>query len=89
VHRVVETHDYVDKKDRKTKQMILTKGDNNQDSDEVFYAGKRYLEAEKVIGKVYGFVPYVGYVTIAMTDFPYLKYAMIGIMGLWTLIQRE
>lgn len=35
------------------------------------------------------FLPYVGYVTIAMNDFPQLKYALLGGLGLLALIQRE
>jgi signal peptidase len=52
------------------------------------------------------FLPYVGYVTIAMVcpqngedvqlltrlsqnDFPQLKYALLGTLGLFALIQRE
>ena len=53
------------------------------------------------------FLPYVGYVTIAMVnfqhalvfccsakrttqnDFPQLKYALLGVLGLLALVQRE
>jgi signal peptidase I len=81
----------------------------------------KWLERRHVVGKVRGwvldipflfiihlparFLPYVGYVTIAMVrfafilfetiltflqnDFPQLKYALLGIMGLFALVQRE
>ncbi|KAG1856179.1 hypothetical protein C8R48DRAFT_718671 [Suillus tomentosus] len=44
---------------------------------------------ERIIGKVRGFLPYIGYVTIAMNDFPQLKYALLGGLGLLAVIQRE
>jgi len=85
VHRVVETH--VNPKDGR--QLMLTKGDNNDGDDFALYQGLRFIEPKHVIGKVSGFLPYVGYVTIALNDFPQLKYALIGGLGLLALIQRE
>jgi signal peptidase len=54
---------------------------------------------------MYRFLPYVGYVTIAMVssarlywqawqadiqnDFPQLKYALLGCVGLFLLVQKE
>ncbi|KAG2051910.1 hypothetical protein BDR06DRAFT_973467 [Suillus hirtellus] len=35
------------------------------------------------------FLPYIGYVTIAMNDFPQLKYALLGGLGLSAVIQQE
>ncbi|KXN89760.1 Signal peptidase complex catalytic subunit SEC11 [Leucoagaricus sp. SymC.cos] len=85
VHRVLETHD--DKK--KDKQLMLTKGDNNLVDDIDLYQGLQWLERKHIVGKVRGFLPYIGYVTIAMNDFPQLKYALLGGLGLLALIQRE
>ncbi|KAF8621714.1 hypothetical protein AX15_007574 [Amanita polypyramis BW_CC] len=102
VHRVLEAHDVsseTSKKSRKrtegtttttgSKQLILTKGDNNQIDDVSLYQGLEWLERQHIVGKVRGFVPYVGYVTIAMNDFPQLKYALLGTLGLLALLQRE
>ncbi|KAG8950151.1 Signal peptidase complex catalytic subunit [Tulasnella sp. 424] len=86
VHRILETHTL---RSNPLKQKILTKGDNNHDDDLGLYNGREWLDREHVIGKVRGFIPYVGYVTIAMNDFPQLKYALIGILGLLALFQRE
>ncbi|KAF7319393.1 Signal peptidase complex catalytic subunit SEC11 [Mycena chlorophos] len=90
VHRVLETHDA---KSRGTysplNQRLLTKGDNNEVNDIELYRGLEYLERKHIVGKVRGFLPYVGYVTIAMNDFPQLKYALLGGLGLLALIQRE
>lgn len=49
VHRVIETHS-----GRDNKQLLLTKGDNNQDDDIMLYNGKRWLSSEDVVGRVRG-----------------------------------
>ncbi|KAI6041500.1 hypothetical protein EDC04DRAFT_2668471 [Pisolithus marmoratus] len=102
VHRVLETHDVlISNSTRKSKkdvlaryspgpnQLLLTKGDNNHADDLELYRGLEFLERRHIVGKVRGFVPYIGYVTIAMNDFPQLKYAMLGGLGLLALLQRE
>ncbi|KZV74984.1 hypothetical protein PENSPDRAFT_647508 [Peniophora sp. CONT] len=96
VHRVLETRDVVKKVDgvlelipSPDNQLLLTKGDNNAGDDVELYRGLSHLERKHIVGKVRGFLPYVGYVTIAMNDFPQLKYAVLGGLGLLALIQRE
>ena len=85
VHRVIEAH-YDEKKDR---QLLLTKGDNNDDDDIFLYHGKRWLSGDDVVGRVRGYVPYLGYATIMFNDFPILKYVVLGIMGISLLLERE
>jgi len=102
VHRVLETHDIlVSNSTNKSKndpfakyapgpnQLLLTKGDNNHVDDIALYQGLDFLERRHIVGKVRGFLPYIGYVTIAMNDIPQLKYAVLGGLGLLALIQRE
>ncbi|KAI4523115.1 signal peptidase complex catalytic subunit SEC11 [Schizophyllum commune] len=100
VHRVLETHEiapnatFVPHKYNRAytpeDQLLLTKGDNNPIDDTGLYTqGMDWLERKHIVGKVRGFVPYVGYATIAMNDFPQLKYGLLGILGLMALIQRE
>lgn len=97
VHRVLETRD-VSKRSKTDRdadgllganQLLLTKGDNNHADDIELYRGLDFLERHHVVGKVRGFVPYIGYITIAMNDFPQLKYALLGGLGLLALLQRE
>ncbi|WVQ98014.1 signal peptidase I [Kwoniella sp. CBS 9459] len=83
VHRVIESHV------TNTTQLLLTKGDNNAADDISLYSGMEWIERRHIIGKVRGFLPYVGYVTIAMNDFPQLKYALLGGVGLFMLVQGE
>lgn len=70
-------------------QLMLTKGDNNHVDDIDLYQGLEWLNQRHIVGKVRGFLPYIGYVTIAMNDFPQLKYALLGGLGLLAVIQRE
>ncbi|KAG6325775.1 hypothetical protein ID866_13314, partial [Astraeus odoratus] len=65
--------------------LLLTKGDNNYGDDIDLYHGLDFLERCHIVGKVQGFIPYIGYITIANM----LKYAMLGGPGLLALLQRE
>jgi len=72
------------------KAKILTKGDNNKADDTELYAhGQDYLVREDIIGQVVAYIPFVGYVTILLSEHPWLKTVMIGIMGLFVVLQRE
>ena len=69
---------------------LLTKGDNNAADDTELYArGQDYLERQDIIGSVLGYIPFVGYVTIMLSEHPWLKTVMLGIMGLLVVLQRE
>ncbi|BGP26178.1 signal peptidase, endoplasmic reticulum-type [Rhodotorula toruloides] len=85
VHRVIETHD----EKNSTEQWILTKGDNNRVDDVGLYNGMKYLRRSHIVGKVQAYVPYVGYGTILMNDYPKLKYALLAVLGGGILLQRE
>ncbi|KIV94980.1 signal peptidase complex catalytic subunit SEC11 [Exophiala mesophila] len=70
---------------------LLTKGDNNiADDTELYAKGQSYLDRNAdIIGSVRGYVPGVGYVTIMLSEHPRLKAAMLGLMGLMVMLQRE
>lgn len=36
-----------------------------------------------------GYMPFVGYVTIMLSEHPWLKTVMLGLMGLVVVLQRE
>ena len=85
VHRTIKLHQATDGKVK-----FLTKGDNNAVDDRSLYSpGQLWLERSDVIGRAKGFVPYIGMVTILMNDYPQLKYAVLGLLGLYVLIHRE
>ena len=70
---------------------LLTKGDNNLADDTELYArGQDYLtRSTDIIGSVVGYVPFVGYVTILLSEHPWLKTVLLGLMGVMVVLQRE
>ncbi|KAJ5861320.1 ubiquitin-conjugating enzyme/RWD-like protein [Penicillium soppii] len=103
VHRVVRTYPEVEGRAsaKKVKEitvdttpeshMLLTKGDNNLSDDTELYARDQdYLDRkEDIVGSVRGYIPMVGYVTIMLSEHPWLKTVMLGLMGLMVILQRD
>lgn len=89
VHRVIKAHAPVaGAADGGTK--ILTKGDNNWGDDRSLYPpGMQWLSREHVQGKVIGFLPHVGRITILLNDHVWLKYALIAVLGVFVLTSKE
>ena len=71
--------------------LLLTKGDNNVADDTELYArDQSYLNRQAdIIGSVRAYVPMVGYVTIMLSEHPWLKTVMLGTMGVMVMLQRE
>ncbi|KAL5714388.1 signal peptidase I [Ranunculus cassubicifolius] len=86
VHRVIKVHERKD-----TKEVdVLTKGDNNYGDDRLLYAhGQQWLQRRHIMGRAVGFLPYVGWVTIIMTEKPVIKYILIGALGLLVITSKE
>ncbi|KAM0827217.1 hypothetical protein ACQ4PT_068355 [Festuca glaucescens] len=69
---------------------ILTKGDNNFGDDRLLYVhGQNWLQQHHIMGRAVGFLPYVGWVTIVMTDQPIIKYLLIGALGLLVITSKD
>eukprot|EP00753_Platysulcus_tardus_P017052 PLAT6231.1.p1 GENE.PLAT6231.1~~PLAT6231.1.p1 ORF type:complete len:200 (+),score=48.92 PLAT6231.1:51-602(+) len=86
VHRVLELH----QKDGET--FFLTKGDNNARDDRsgrIFTPGRMWLKQEDILGKAVVFLPTVGYVTVALNDYPILKVILIAGMAWMVLTNKE
>lgn len=84
VHRVLEVHTRAD-----GTQDILTKGDNNDSFDRPLYDGKTWINADHILGRVRGFMPYLGHITIILTEFPLVKYLMLAVMGFFVITSQE
>ncbi|KAK9849516.1 hypothetical protein WJX84_008999 [Apatococcus fuscideae] len=87
VHRAVQVHEQ-----RSGGQInILTKGDFNEqnDRDGGIYGGIPWLAAQHIMGRVVGYLPYVGQVTLIMNDYPKVKYALIALLGLFILTSND
>merc|ERR1711879_583647 len=85
-HRVLGAHDMEDShgRDRKRKPRVLKVHDRG-----LYPPGQLWLNERHIIGRAKGFLPYVGMVTIVMNDYPYLKFLLIGVLGLFVLSNRE
>ncbi|CAK83773.1 unnamed protein product (macronuclear) [Paramecium tetraurelia] len=85
VHRVLQIH-----KQQEIQILILTKGDNNQVDDRALYPkNQMWLKRSDIMGKIQGFLPYVGHITIYLNDYPYFKFVMIGLMSLFVLTAKD
>ncbi|KAJ3206167.1 Signal peptidase complex catalytic subunit S11C [Entophlyctis luteolus] len=72
------------------KQSFLTKGDHNTDDDRVLYNRNQLWVTEKeVVGRIWAYIPYIGIVTILLSEYPQLKAALLGALGLFVLITKE
>ncbi|KAL0791784.1 hypothetical protein Bca101_008030 [Brassica carinata] len=70
VHRVIMVHE----RENTGEVDVLTKGDNNPEDDRLLYAkGQLWLNRHHIMGRAVGFLPYVGWVTIIMTEKPIIK----------------
>ena len=86
VHRVVRAHCGL----LISEQKFLTKGDNNYSDDTVLYsAGQDWLQGRNVMGRSVGFLPFLGRVTILMNDYPFIKFAAIGLLGLLVITSKD
>ena len=86
VHRVIKTHAPNEKNEHK----ILTKGDNNYSDDIVLYAaGQNWLQEDYVLGCASGVLPLVGRLTIITNDYPFAKFATIGLLGFLVVTSNE
>lgn len=69
---------------------MLTKGDNNEVHDRGLYnRGQKWLKSEDIAGRVRGYTPFLGMVTIVMNDYPQIKMAVLGLLGILVLSNRE
>ncbi|KAI3924039.1 hypothetical protein MKW92_053007 [Papaver armeniacum] len=86
VHRVIEVHEK-----RDTGEVnVLTKGDSNAQPDRMLYAqGQEWLSQRHIVGRAVGFLPYVGWVAIIMTENPIIKYVLIGALGLFIITSKD
>ncbi len=48
-----------------------------------------WLTKKDILGKIKGYCPYLGIVTIILNDYPMVKYVTLGLMGLFVLIAKD
>ena len=68
----------------------LTKGDNNEVNDRGLYDNRKlWLSKQNVQGRIRGFLPYIGMLTILLNDYPMVKWFILGIMGLMVITSSD
>eukprot|EP00271_Cylindrocystis_brebissonii_P010758 TRINITY_DN27117_c0_g1_i1.p2 TRINITY_DN27117_c0_g1~~TRINITY_DN27117_c0_g1_i1.p2 ORF type:complete len:181 (-),score=20.50 TRINITY_DN27117_c0_g1_i1:768-1310(-) len=86
VHRAIKVHTNAETKEVE----ILTKGDHNTGDDLPLYAdGQAWLNRRHIMGRAGGYLPYVGWVTIIMTEKPVIKYLLIGVLAFLVITSKE
>lgn len=86
VHRIIRLHE--DEQD--SALHMLTKGDNNAVDDRGLYAhGQEWLNADHIVGRTRGMLPYVGMITIWMNTYPAAKFGLIGLLALLVLFSKD
>lgn len=65
-------------------------GDNNWGDDRSLYPrGVRWLGRHHIMGRVIGYLPYIGQLTIIMNDYPIVKVLLIAALGLFVITSKE
>uniref|UniRef100_A0A0D6R9K7 Signal peptidase complex catalytic subunit SEC11 n=1 Tax=Araucaria cunninghamii TaxID=56994 RepID=A0A0D6R9K7_ARACU len=88
VHRVIKVHE----RQSINEVDLLTKGDDNEADDYeggIYADDQQWLRQQDVAGRIVGFLPYIGWVTIIMTEKPIIKYILIGALGLLVITSKE
>ena len=56
------------------------------DDTSLYPAGQSYVLREDIVGLVRGYVPYLGWFTIALTEYPWLKIMAAVIVAIGALL---
>ncbi|KAF2469718.1 signal peptidase I [Lindgomyces ingoldianus] len=81
VHRAIKViHQDEGESDNSTaRQLILTKGDNNDLDDTSLYPnGRAFVHREEIVGLVRAYIPYLGRLSLVVKDQPWILYASLA-----------
>ncbi|KAJ5220668.1 Signal peptidase I [Penicillium citrinum] len=82
VHRALNVMIHENHNADEDRQFILTKGDNNPVHDRTLYPrGQSFVAREEIVGLVKGYLPFAGWFTIALSDYPWLKAVGVAVLG--------
>ena len=70
------------------RQLIVTKGDNNEFDDIPLYPpGRAFISRDEIVGLVKGYVPFLDWVVIALQEVIWLKYLLFAVISYLSLIK--
>lgn len=89
IHRILEIRTASD-----GRVELLTKGDHNPVEDRGLYNAdsglkKLWLYEDEIMGRAFGFLPKLGLMTIYLTEYPAIKYALIFVLGITVLVAKD
>ena len=87
VHRIMKVHEA----NNATGELyIRTKGDNNEQDDRVLYEdGRLWIHNQNIMGRSKFYLPFVGRLTILVSENPWMKYMVLGMMAFFVLTGKE
>lgn len=63
------------------RQLILTRGDNNDLDDTALYPpGQSFVYREQINGVVRGYIPYAGWLTIAIAEYSWVRITIVAVV---------
>jgi len=69
------------------RQLIVTKGDNNEFDDVPLYPpGRAFISRDGIVGLVRGYVPFLGWVLIALQEVIWVKYLLFAFGPLFSIL---
>lgn len=70
------------------RQLIVTKGDNNEFDDIPLYPpGRAFVSRDEIVGLVRGYVPFLGWAVIALQEVIWVKYLLLAFVFYFSLIK--
>ncbi len=68
----------------------MTKGDNNEVNDRGLYEpGRIWLNKKHISGRIRGYIPYIGILTILLNDYPMFKWGLLAFMAIMVLTSKD
>lgn len=84
VHRVIQVIQW-----RNGTYQYMTKGDNNEETDQKFYkGGAQFLESEDIKGRVFASIPWAGQFSLLLSEVPIFRFVVLGLIGLLFLVSK-
>ncbi|KAF7590289.1 hypothetical protein BBP40_003026 [Aspergillus hancockii] len=81
VHRAIQVSHQEVGGDGVSRQLIMTKGDNNAVDDTPLYPeGQSFVYRENVVGLVRGYVPCVGWISLWLKESPIVLYVVTAVL---------
>ena len=55
----------------------------------MYEPGQLWLNKKHIVGRIRGYLPHIGILTILLNDYPWLKWAILILMGIMVLTSKD